>query len=57
MSRVCDICGRGSQTGNSVSHSNIKTLRKFKINLQVKKIGGERKKVCTKCLKTMVKEK
>ncbi|MFA6047930.1 MAG: 50S ribosomal protein L28 [Parcubacteria group bacterium] len=55
MSRVCDICGRGSQTGNQVSHSNVKTLRKFAINLQSKKIGGVRKKVCTKCLKTMSK--
>lgn len=53
MSRVCDICGRGSQTGNSVSHSNIKTLRKYKINLQTKKVNGVSKKVCTKCLKTM----
>jgi len=57
MSRVCDICGRGSKTGNKVSHSNIKTLRKFRINLQVKKIGGVSKKVCTKCIKTMAKNK
>ncbi|HRY82414.1 MAG TPA: 50S ribosomal protein L28 [Candidatus Moranbacteria bacterium] len=55
MSRVCDICGRGSQVGNKVSHSNIKTLRKYKINLQTKKIAGQSKKVCTKCIKTMAK--
>ena len=57
MSRVCDVCNRGSQTGNNVSHSNVKTLRKYKINLQTKKIDGKNKKVCTKCLKTMAKTK
>lgn len=55
MSRVCDVCGRGSQVGNKVSHSNIKTLRKYKINLQTKKIGGKSKSVCAKCIKTMSK--
>lgn len=55
MSRVCDICGRGSQSGNKVSHSNIKTLRKYQINLQKKKVNGQTKSVCTKCIKTMSK--
>jgi len=55
MSKVCDICGRGSQVGNSRSHSNIATLRKFRINLQSKKINGKRMKVCSKCLKTQAK--
>jgi len=55
MSRVCDICGRGSQTGNKVSHSQVKTNRKFAINLQTKKIDGQKKSVCTRCLKTMNK--
>ncbi len=55
MSRVCDICGRGAKSGNKRSHSNIATLRKFSINLQTKKVGAARKKVCTKCLKTLSK--
>ncbi|HCP08637.1 MAG TPA: 50S ribosomal protein L28 [Candidatus Moranbacteria bacterium] len=55
MSKVCAICGRGASTGHQVSHSNVKTLRKFSINLQTKKINGVRKKVCTKCVKTMSK--
>ncbi len=55
MSRVCDICGRGSQVGNKVSHSQVKTLRKYMINLQVKKVDGKSRKVCTKCIKTMAK--
>jgi large subunit ribosomal protein L28 len=57
MSKVCDICGRGPQSGNSRSHSNIATRRKFDINLQVKKIGGVKKRICTKCIKTASKEK
>jgi large subunit ribosomal protein L28 len=55
MSKVCEICGRGAQSGHQVSHSNVKTLRKFSINLQVKKVGGQKKKVCSKCIKTLSK--
>lgn len=57
MSKVCEICGRGPQSGNSRSHSNIATRRKFSLNLQTKKVGGQKKKVCTSCLKTMNKAK
>lgn len=57
MSRVCDVCGRGTQSGNSRSHSNIATRRKFSINLQTKKIDGQRKKVCSSCIKTASKPK
>lgn len=55
MSRNCDICGRGTQSGHSRSHSNIATKRKFKVNIQTKKIDDEKKKLCTKCIKTMSK--
>ncbi len=55
MSRVCDICGRGSQVGNKVSHSQMKSRRKFSINLQSKKINGQTKNICTKCIKTLAK--
>ncbi|MEK7598734.1 MAG: 50S ribosomal protein L28 [Patescibacteria group bacterium] len=55
MSRVCEICGKGPQSGNSRSHSNIATRRKFSINLQTKKIGGQKKKVCVSCIKSMNK--
>lgn len=37
MSRICDITGKGMIVGNKVSHSNIKTKRRFYPNLQVKK--------------------
>ena len=34
MSKVCDICGKGPQVGNNVSHANNKTKRRFMPNLQ-----------------------
>ncbi|PLW99019.1 MAG: 50S ribosomal protein L28 [Marinilabiliales bacterium] len=37
MSRICQITGKKVITGNNVSHSNIKTKRKFYPNLQTKK--------------------
>ncbi len=37
MSRVCQITGKKPITGHHVSHSNIKTKRRFLPNLQVKK--------------------
>ncbi len=37
MSRICDLTGKKAIGGNSVSHSNIKTKRKFNPNLQIKK--------------------
>ncbi|MCX6766005.1 MAG: bL28 family ribosomal protein [Candidatus Moranbacteria bacterium] len=57
MSKVCSICGRMAKSGISRSHSNIASKRKFSINLQSKKIKGKRAKVCTRCIKTMSKEK
>ena len=36
MARFCDLSGKGPMTGNSVSHSNIKTKRRFYPNLQKK---------------------
>ncbi|MCD6659787.1 MAG: 50S ribosomal protein L28 [Lentimicrobium sp.] len=37
MSRICEITGKAMIVGNKVSHSNIKTKRRFYPNLQVKK--------------------
>jgi len=33
MSRVCQVTGKGPLTGNNVSHSNIKSKRRFLPNL------------------------
>jgi len=50
MSKICDICGRGPHTSTKRSHSNIATKRKIFLNLQTKKIKGQRKKICSRCL-------
>lgn len=61
MSKVCDITGKKPQVGNNVSHSNIKTKRRFNPNLQKKRfyIPEEDKwitlKVSTSALRTINK--
>lgn len=37
MSKICEITGKKALVGNRVSHSNIKTKRRFYPNLQMKK--------------------
>jgi len=37
MSKVCEITGKKAQVGNNVSHSNVKTKRRFNPNLQKKR--------------------
>ncbi|MCD6420111.1 MAG: 50S ribosomal protein L28 [Synergistetes bacterium] len=55
MAHRCEICGKGPVTGHRVSHSNIKTKRKWLPNVQRVKIvenGKVRRAwVCTSCLK------
>jgi large subunit ribosomal protein L28 len=38
MARVCQVTGKKPISGNSVSHSNIKTKRRFLPNLQKKRL-------------------
>lgn len=56
MGKVCEICGKRSKAGNSKSHSNVKTRRVWKPNIQsilTLTVNGKRRRmdVCTKCLK------
>ncbi len=44
MSRVCQVTGKGPQTGNNVSHSNRKTRRRFLPNLHNKRFWLESEK-------------
>lgn len=55
MSRVCEMTGRGTKTGNNVSHSKRHTRRTFGINLQVKRLGGKRLRISTKAIRTLAK--
>ena len=41
MSRRCELTGKGVQVGHTVSHSNIKTKRRFLPNLQVITFASE----------------
>lgn len=55
MAKRCMACNRGAKTGNRVSHSNIKTKRRFGINLVAKTLDGARMRICTRCLRTRTK--
>ena len=52
----CEVCGKTIQTGMKVSHSHIRTKRKWKPNLQRVRVvvGGppQRLTVCTRCLRS-----
>ncbi len=55
MAQRCDVCGKGPLSGNSVSHANNATKRKWMPNLQRVRAMVEGRvrniSVCTKCLK------
>jgi len=56
MARVCDICGKGVQHGQNVSHAHNVTKRRWEVNLQSVRavVQGRPKKlrVCTRCLRS-----
>lgn len=55
MAKSCEVCKRGTLSGQTKSHSQIKTKRQVKINLQTKVVDGKRIKICTSCMKTLNK--
>jgi len=61
MANICDICSKGRLTGNSVSHSNIKTKRVQRPNLKKVRalVDGTtlRLRVCTRCLRSDLVQK
>jgi large subunit ribosomal protein L28 len=56
MAQRCDLCGKGPQFGNRVSHAHNVTHRRFNPNLQKVRavVAGvqRRVKVCTGCLRS-----
>ncbi|MDD2627355.1 MAG: 50S ribosomal protein L28 [Clostridia bacterium] len=52
----CEVCSKGLTFGKNVSHSNRKTSRTVKPNLQSVKVNNEGTvksvKVCARCLKS-----
>jgi len=59
MARRCELTGKGVLAGNNVSHSNIKTRRRFLPNVQETSLHSEalgrafRLKICTKALRSV----
>lgn len=59
MSRICELTGKGRQTGNNVSHANNKTKRVFLPNLQNVTLLSEKLdrsfkfRVCTQGLRSV----
>jgi large subunit ribosomal protein L28 len=62
MARVCQVTGKKPMVGHTVSHSNIKTKRRFLPNLQTKRFyfAEEERwvtlKVSTDAIKTINKK-
>ncbi len=56
MSRVCEICGKGTITGNKVSHAKNRSRRTWKPNLVKVKTEVEGStftvKLCARCLRS-----
>jgi large subunit ribosomal protein L28 len=56
MAAKCELCGKGPQFGNNISHANNTTRRRWNVNLRPVKavVGGasRRMRVCTGCIKT-----
>ncbi|MDD5090967.1 MAG: 50S ribosomal protein L28 [Candidatus Wallbacteria bacterium] len=55
MSKICEVCGKKPWTGFQLSHSHIRTKKRWMPNLQRvrAKINGANRRimVCTNCLK------
>jgi len=41
MSRICQVTGKKALVGNKVSHSHIRTKRRFEVNLHTKRFWLE----------------
>jgi large subunit ribosomal protein L28 len=56
MAKFCDVCGKGPQVGNNVSHANNRTKRRWLPNLRrVRALqNGQVKYIqaCTRCLRS-----
>ncbi|MFZ7121158.1 MAG: 50S ribosomal protein L28 [Eubacteriaceae bacterium] len=56
MSKCCNVCGKGSVSGNQISHSVKHTKRIWRPNLQKVRavVDGSPKRiyVCTRCLRS-----
>lgn len=56
MAQICEICGKGVQVGNRISHAHNVSKRRWHPNLRTvhaqQAEGAVRMKVCTRCLRS-----
>ncbi len=56
MAQICDICGKGPQFGNNISHAHNTKRRRWNVNLRPVRAkvqsGSKRMRVCTSCLRS-----
>jgi len=56
MAQVCEICGKGPQSGNNISHAHNVRRRRWNVNLRPVRAkvqgGNKRMRVCTNCLRS-----
>jgi large subunit ribosomal protein L28 len=56
MAAVCEVCGKSPSWGNTVSHSERKTRRRWNPNIQRVRalVNGSPRRlhVCTSCIKS-----
>lgn len=56
MANYCEVCGKGTMSGHSITHSDKKIKRKWKPNVKtitiMEKGKPKRKSVCTRCIKS-----
>jgi large subunit ribosomal protein L28 len=56
VARLCEVCGKGVQSGFAVSHANNRTKRNWSPNIQRVRalVNGRpvRLSVCTRCLRS-----
>ena len=55
MAQSCDLCGKGPQFGNNISHAHNVSRRRWNVNLRPVKalVKGQTKRmrVCSSCLR------
>jgi large subunit ribosomal protein L28 len=56
MAQICEVCGKGPQFGNNISHAHNVTRRRWNVNLRpvrAKVPGGSRRmRICASCLRS-----
>jgi large subunit ribosomal protein L28 len=56
MAKYCEVCGKGTISGNIITHSDRKIKRTWKPNIRkitvVENGSSKRKSVCTRCIRS-----